>query len=125
MEKLQFINEQMTAISIPYQFGEWNPEGEEVKYPYFVGELPSPEDIDTESGKEETPLIVTGFHRGAKITLLEMRDKIKKHFYHGARAVDGNRAIAVFYNGSFFVPTNEADLHKIQIDLTIKEWKVY
>lgn len=122
MEKLKFINEQMDIIAVPYEFGEWT---SEVKYPYFVGEMPSPEEITTEDGLETTTLLVTGFHRGKYMDLEEIKNRIKKHFHpiHGLRASTDTGSIAVFYDGSFYIPTGEADLKKIQINLLIKEWK--
>ena len=122
MDKLKFINEQMDILAIPYEFGEWS---SEVVYPYFVGEMPSPEEITTEDGREVSTLILTGFHRGRFIDLEILRGKIKTHFspISGLRAKTDNGSIAVFYDGAFFVPTNEADLKKIQINLKILEWK--
>ena len=122
MDKLKFINEQMDILAVSYEFGGWT---SEVKYPYFVGELPSPEEISTEDGKTETTLFLTGFTRGRFLELEKIKDKIKKHFnmVFGLRAHTDNGSIAVFYDGAFFVPTNEADMKKIQINLKIIEWK--
>ena len=122
MDILKFINEQMDIIAVPYEFGEWT---SAVTYPYFVGEMPSPEEMLTEDGAETAELLVTGFHRGDSITLVEYKEKIKKHFHpvHGLRAQIGSGAIAVFYEGAFYIPTNEAGLKRIQISLRIKSWK--
>ena len=123
MEKLKFINEQMTAIAVPYEYGQWS---SAVKYPYFVGEI-TEEPISTESGLEESTMLLTGFHRGDLISLETIKEKIKKHFHPicGLRGWTGNGAIVVFFDGCFYIPTGEADLKKIQINLKIKEWKVY
>ena len=122
MTKLKFINEQMDVIGIPYEFGQWT---SDVVYPYFVGEITSPEELETEDGKEVTTLLVTGFHRGTLLELEEYREKIKNHFHpiFGLRGTTDSGAIAVFFDGSFYVPSGEADLKKIQINLKIKEWK--
>lgn len=121
MDKLKFINDQMDILAVPYEFGEWT---SEIKYPYFVGEL-TEEPIVTEDGKEESTLILTGFTRGKYLAMEELKDKIKKHFdpINGLRAKTDSGSIAVFFNGSFYVPTGEADLKRIQINLLIKEWK--
>lgn len=123
MEKLKFINEQMTAIAVPYEFGQWS---SPVQYPYFVGEI-TEEPTMTESGLEESTLLLTGFHRGNLIDLETIKEKIKKHFHPiwGLRGWTDNGAIVVFFDGCFYIPTGEADLKKIQINLKIKEWKVY
>lgn len=123
MDKLQFINEQLESISIPYEFGEWN---SDVSYPYFMGEI-TEEPTDTEDGKEESTLILTGFNRGNRSVLESAKNTIKKHFHpiHGRKGRTDNGYIVVFFDGCFYVPTGEADLKKIQINLKIKEWKVY
>lgn len=122
MEKLRVINEQMNdVLEIPYQLGQWN---SAVKYPYFVGEF-TEEPITTEDGYEASEALITGFHRGEMLDLEEAKEKIKRHFdpIFGLRAETDSGTIAVFFNGSFYIPTGEADLKKIQINLSIKEWK--
>ena len=123
MEKLKFIKEQMDNISVPYEFGEWT---SATKSLYFVGELPSPEEITTEDGLEESTLILTGFHRGdSRLPLETEKQKIRKHFHpiYGLRAKTDSGSIAVFFDGAFYIPSGEAQLKKIQINLKIKEWK--
>lgn len=121
MDKLEFISKQMTALQIPYELGLWT---SAIAYPYYVGEI-SEEPPMTEDGCEISTLILTGFSRGKYIDLETDKEKIKKHFHpiHGLRARTDSGSIAVFFDGSFYIPTNEADLKKIQINLIIKEWK--
>ena len=121
MDKLKFINNQMGIIAVPYEFGRWS---SDVTYPYFVGEI-TEEPTITEDGFEESTLILTGFHRGNMIDLLTVKEKIKNHFppLYGLRGETDSGAIAVFFDGFFLIPTGEADLNKIQINLKIKEWK--
>lgn len=118
---LQFINEQMEALGIPYEFGSWS---SDVVYPYSVGEYSESEPV-TEDGATEVPFILTFFHRGKRITLEEIKDKIKKHFHPvcGYRVRTDSGAIAAFYGGAFYIPTGEADLIKLQINLKIKTWE--
>lgn len=121
MDKLKFIKEQLDEIAVPYEFGEWT---SEVTYPYFTGEI-TEEPTMTEDGAEESTLILNGFHRGKFIALETVKEKIKKRFpaIHGLRGSTDSGAIAVFFDGSFYVPTGEAELKRIQINLKIKEWK--
>jgi hypothetical protein len=118
---LQFINEQMEALGIPYEFGGWT---SDVIYPYGVGEYSENEPV-TEDGASEVHFILTFFHRGNRITLEEIKEKIKKHFHpvHGLRVQTDSGAIAAFYGGAFFIPTGEAELQKLQINLKIKTWE--
>ncbi len=118
---LQFINEQMDFLAIPYEFGEWT---SDVKYPYVVGEITEVES-DTEDGSEEYEFILTVFQRGQYADIEEIKNKIKKHFHpiHGIRRQIVNDVIVGFYGGAFYVPTGEADLKKLQINLKINQWK--
>ena len=121
MDKHKFISDQMDILSIPYEFGMWT---SDVIYPYFVGEI-TEEPPTTEDGLEESSLILTGFHRGKYIDLETAKEKIKEHFnpITGLCAKTDSGSIAVFFDGSFYIPTGEAELKKIQINLKIKEWK--
>lgn len=121
MDKLKFINEQMGVIAVPYEFGQWS---SKVKYPYFVGEV-TEDTIMTEDGAEESTLLLTGWTRDKFIDLEAAKAKIKEHFHpiYGLRGSTDSGAIAVFFERAFSVPSGEADLKKIQINLKIKEWK--
>ena len=124
MDKLQFINEQMDILAVPYEFSEWT---SAVQYPYCVGEITETEPT-TEDGYEQSTFLLNCFNRGSEGVLLgleEIKAKIKKHFHsiYGLRAETESGAIAVYYGGAFYVPTNEADLKRIQINLIVKEWK--
>lgn len=121
MDKYGFINAQLESIAIPYEFGEWS---SRVVYPYFVGEMTEEPPV-TEDGAEESTLILTGFHRGRLIALEQAKETIKRHFHpiYGCRGDTDSGAIAVFFDGAFYVPTGEAGLKRIEIHLKIKEWK--
>lgn len=122
MERLKFINEQMEAIAVPYELDVWT---SEIVYPYFVGEL-TEEPTITEDGRESSTMLLTGFHRGKMIDLLTVMEKIKSHFspVHGLRGqTDSGSSIAVFFDGFMIIPSGEADLKKIQINLKIYVWK--
>lgn len=123
MEKLKFINEQMTAIAVPYEFDVWS--SEIIPNLYFVGEI-TEESTITEDGRESSTMLLTGFCRGKMIDLLTVMEKIKSHFppAYGLRGTtDSGSSIAVFFDGYLNIPSGEADLKKIQINLKIFEWK--
>lgn len=124
-EMLAFMDTELEKAGVPYEFLEWT---QPVAYPYFVGEYNEFEPT-VESGEQEKTFILTGFCRGkdARLKLEGMREKIETAF----PALDGNIAtldsgsvVAIFYGNSFYVPTGEAELYKIQINLSIKLWKV-
>ena len=123
MDKLDFIKQQMSILGIPYEFMEWT--ANKIPDRYFVGEyteIPP----DNESGLEESQIILIGTTRENWLVLEQDKEKIKKHFppIGGLCAKTDSGRIAVFYAGSFPVPTGEMDLKRIQINIDIKEWKV-
>lgn len=121
MDKYNFISDQMDAIAVPYEYGEWTSDD---KKRYWVGEL-TEEPVMTEDGLEESTMLLMGFCRGKAINLVSDKEKIKQHFdpITGLCAATDSGSIAVFFEGSFPIPTGEADLKRMQVNLRIKEWK--
>lgn len=126
------VQNSMNALGIEYAFAEYaastDEEGEESKivYPYFVGEYTESEPM-TEDGLHEATFMLTGFSRDSWLTLEDAKERIERYFnmssgktYITARGT----GIAISYAGSMVVPTGDAELKKIQINLDIKEWKV-
>ena len=122
MEQLKFINEQMASIAVPYEFMQWT---SDIVYPYFVGEITESPTF-SESGFEESTMLLTGFSRGNYLDMETIKEKIKSHFspVYGLRGqTESGATITVFYDNAFYVPTGEADLKKLQINLKIFLWK--
>lgn len=121
MDKLNFIKKQMEALTIPYAYMEWTAK---LQYPYWVGEC-SETPSETEDGGEESVFILTGTTRGSWYDLELQKDRIKKHFpaVSGLREKTDSGSIAVFFASAMPIPTGEADLKRIEINLVIKEWK--
>ena len=126
---LKRIKESMKEIGINYQFKKWKGHP---KYPYFVG---SYQEVPTagEDGMQETSFILTGFARSdgnvdGVLILEEAKEKIEAYFKkeggNVAKTDDGS-VVAIFYANTFGdLPTGDAELEKIEINLTIKEWSV-
>lgn len=120
---LKFISDSLKSLGINYDFGEW---ASEVVYPYFVGEYQESPQMN-EDGMQETTFLLTGFSRGSWLQLETEKEKIENHFNKvGGKTVitASGAAVAIFYANSLIVPTGDAELKKIQINLIIKEWKV-
>ena len=118
---LRFISEKLEKLKIPYAFEEWT--GNEVPDPYFVGEYNEVESTEREeNGYQETTFILTGTGR-KWLGLEQAKEIIENNITETAILPNGN-GIAVFYSNSFPVPTGDAELKRIQINLTIKEWRV-
>ncbi|WP_425756249.1 hypothetical protein ACPW7J_02225 [Ihubacter sp. rT4E-8] len=119
---LETLNKDMEALGINYAFMEWcaNP-----VYPYFVGEY-AEDDPLTEDGAMESTFILTGFTRRSWGDLENVKNEILSYYGTTGKTVitDEGSAVAIFYAGSQPVPTGDAELKKIQINLKVKEWKV-
>ena len=121
---LKLVSDAMESLGIEYAFGVY--EGNPIVYPYFVGEYTETES-STEDGLQETTFMLTGFSRDTWLTLEETKEKIENHFNQvGGMTVitDNGSGVAIFYANSLVVPTGDAELKSIQINLSIKEWKV-
>lgn len=121
---LKFISDAMASAQIPYEFMEYTSSIDSITS-YWVGEYSEIEPA-TEDGLEETQFILTGTGKGSCLELEEQKDKIKQLFHEiqGKRAIlDNGSGIAVFYGNAFPVVTGDGFLKRIQINLTVKEWR--
>lgn len=118
---LSTIKSELNSIGVPYQFMEWT---SAVQYPYFVGEY-SETTPTSEDGCEEKTMILTGTTKGSWLELEEIREKIKNHFpsIYGLRKSTDEGVVVFYYDNAYPVPTGEADLKRIQINISIKLWK--
>lgn len=126
IEALSIIKDAMEEMWLNYAFMEYRAKDDEpLPEMYFVGEYQELEP-DSEDGEESAIFILTGFSRGKWIHLEEAKEKIKKYFpqTEGKTVVVEGSVIAVFYANSLPIPVESDELKKIQINLTVKEWKV-
>lgn len=126
-EVLNIIDRAMQSLKLEYGFGEYagNSDGE-IVYPYWVGEYTETEPY-TEDGLQETTFMLTGFSRGSWLDLENQKEQIENHFNRVSGRVgitSSGSAVAIFYASALIVPTGDAELKSIQINLSIKEWKV-
>lgn len=128
-ECLKIISDAMETLGINYEFMEWT---DEPVYPYFVGEYQEIPSLN-EDGMQETAFLLTGFARdshdskNAYLALEDAKEKIEAYFNKvGGKTViaDSGSAVAVFYSNSLVIPSGDAELKKIQINLDVKEWSV-
>lgn len=120
---LNAVKKGMAAINLNYEYQEWTADP---VYPYFTGEYQEFEPLN-EDGMQETSFILTGFTRGSYSDLEAAKEKIEKKFdsISGYKVSTDGSVVAIFYALALSnIPTGDAELKKIQINLTIKEWKV-
>ena len=121
---LTIISNAMIDLGLEYGFGEYS--ADPVVYPYFVGEYTETEST-TEDGLQDTSFLLTGFSRESWQALEDAKERIESFFNQvsGKTVIaDNGSAVAIFYANSLIVPTGDAELKSIQVNLSIKEWKV-
>ena len=122
-ESLKFISDSMDAMGLNYAFMEYT---DEPVYPYFTGEYSESPPM-YESGMQETTFILNGFSRTTWESLETAKALIESYFDRtvGRTAITASgHGVAIFYSNSMPIPTGDAELKRLQINLTIKEWKV-
>lgn len=121
---LKFIADTLQSIGINYEFQEWTTDP--VPDPYYVGEYTEIAGLE-EDGLQESAFMLTGTTRTSWLTLEQTKETIKNAFHPvgGTTTIlpNGN-GLAVLYSDSFQVPTGDAELKRIQINLNFKEWSV-
>ena len=117
---LAYINKTLTDAGINYEFGEWN---SDIVYPYFVGEY-SESPPSEEDGSIEATFMLNGFTIGKWLDLENAKNKIEKLFTFNTSILDNGSGVDISYAGGLIIPTGDATLKRIQINLSIKEWRV-
>lgn len=119
---LGYIADMMKSLAIPYAFMRWN----ETTIPevYFTGEYSEiPSSTREENGRQDVTIILRGFTRGDWMALEECKDRIAARCARTVILPDGT-GLAVFYDTAMPVPTGDADLKSIKINLTMQIWSV-
>ena len=121
-EVMRIIADAMEALGLAYDFEEY---GGEVTGPYWVGHYAETTPT-TEDGLQEADFTLTGTTRGTWLELQSAVDAIRAKFpsvsgLHGVTA--GGTGYAIFYASSVTVPTDVADLKRIETTLNVKYWR--
>ncbi|MGD6877835.1 hypothetical protein [Bacillus infantis] len=122
-DALSIISDAMAEMGLNYEFMEWK---SAPAYPYFVGEYQETAPM-SENGEQDTTFILTGFSRDTWQTLEDAKALIENYFnrdYGKVVIADSGNAVAIFYDNSLVIRQENSELKRIQINLTIKEWKV-
>lgn len=122
---LKVISDGMDAMKLEYDFVRFRKDP--IPETYFVGEYTETEPLN-EDGMQETTFLLTGFSRAESWLVLEdAREQIERYFgkVSGKTVIaeDGS-VVAVFYADTQIIPTGDAELKSIQINLNVKEWSV-
>lgn len=119
-EGLNFISSILKPL-INYHFLYYKTD--KVEYPYWVGEYLESE-YSAETNYQGTTFILTGVTRGSYLELEKQKEIIKKALKDKRAILSNGAGIAVHYDYSMPIRTDDIELQKIQINLTIQEWEV-
>lgn len=118
---LGVVHTELHSIDVPYEFMRWTSTDTDI---YWVGEY-AESPTDKEDGYEEGTLLLTGTTKDLWSKLMEHRAKIKDHFPNigGLRKSTDKGTVVIFYDNSTPIPTGDANLKRMQVNLRIKMWK--
>ena len=118
-ESLKFINDLMESLEIPYEYMEW--ESASMPNPFFVGSyVDNTTETHEEDGSSESVFTLYGVGT-TWMVLEEVKDKL---ININETAILPHGSIAVYFNNSQHLPSEDGRLKRIQIQLTVKEWSV-
>lgn len=121
---LKAVKAAMQEMKLEYGFRRYRKHP--VVYPYFVGDYME-NDSFSEDGLQECTFTLDGFARGkeAETALESAKDTIRNFFTMTGRdfLFDGS-VVVIMYGNTLPVPVEDAELDRIQINLTVKEWSV-
>lgn len=122
IEGIEFINSCLDELKIPFEFKEWT---SDVPETYWVTDYLEVESMN-EDGMEESTFILTGNTLKSKMELESVKEKVKKYFGNeGITAIlPSGSGIAVSFSTGNYIPSIDHSVHRLEINLEVKEWKV-
>ena len=124
IETLNLIDKVLADAGINYEFGQWSTSP--IPSPYFIGEFTDFESVN-EDGMQQTAFLLTGTSKNNWLELMQAKEKIEELFpSDGGMVVNisSGSSVAIFFDSALNIPTDTMELKRIQINLTVKEWKV-
>ena len=122
MQAMEYIKGMMASLALPYEYMRWTED--EIPDLYFTGEYSEiPAAYREENGRHDITVILRGFTRKEWLLLEDAKAKIERSCAKTVILPDGT-GLAVFYDSGMPVPTGDAELKSIKINLTIQVWSV-
>lgn len=118
----KYFDERMSAV-VQYALGRWKKAAADENSCYWVGEASEEESFTRqESGMQNTAMILRGFTRGSLTLLEQEKEKIEKSV-PCTTVLDDGTGVAIMYVSGMIVPTGDADLKSMKINMDIQEWR--
>lgn len=116
---LEILNREMDNLNINYSFMRYV--CDIPQYPYFVGEY-TENDFNPEDQLTSGDINIEGWSRNSLTELLTIMDTMKTHFSEYSTVKKGY-AVMINYENGEVIDSGEADLYKVSIRLSFREWK--
>lgn len=121
LETLSYINNLLTVSGINYSFARWNGE---IVNPYWVGEYSEIDSLN-EDGMTESDFILTGTSEDSWVGLQSEKEAIERLMRNRTTVLDSGIGVSISFERALIVPTESETLKRIQINLSVKEWRNY
>lgn len=119
----KLLDERMSAV-VQYALGRWKGKSADANSCYWVGETTELESFTLdENGMQEISLILRGYTRGSLMLLEQDKEKIAGKVPCTTVLPDGT-GVVILYDHGMMVPTGDAELKSMKINMTIQEWRV-
>lgn len=124
IDALTAVDNDMTAMGLEYQFGRYTKSPP--RYPYLVGTyLETPP--TSENGLREGTLVLDAYTRDSAYHLEQVKSRIEQYYDrntgHTVQLPDGS-ILMIYYLNAQHVPTLDADMKHMTINLQVQEWSV-
>lgn len=117
---LEIIKREMESLNINYSFMRYV--CDIPQYPYFVGTY-SELSTSHEDQRIDGEIDIEGWSRNNVSELLAVKEILKRHFDEYS-TVENNCTVMINYENGAVIDSGEADLYKISIKLSFKEWQL-
>ena len=118
-ETLGYIKGLLTDSGLSYAFARWNGD---LVFPYWIGEYSETDSID-EDGMVESDFVLTGTTEGTWSELQTEKEKVERLFRDRTTILASGMGVSMSFERSLIVPTESDALKRIQINISVKEWR--
>lgn len=118
----KLFDERMSAV-VQYALGRWKGKPADKNSCYWTGEATELESPNRdENGMQEISVILRGYTRGNLMLLEQEKEKIASKVPCTTILPDGT-GVVILYDYGMMVPTGDAELKSMKINMTIQEWR--
>lgn len=115
---LAYISEVLEKAGIRYSFVRFD----KAEGIYWIGEYYESES-ENEDGMTESDFILTGTTEGSWLDLEREKETIIRSFRNSTAILPDGNGLAIEYENALVIPTDTESIKRIEIHLSVKEWR--